>query len=91
VDYLWKVLPEAFIPPPGVNSAVMRLTRRPKALTEKISELDEILRFAFSRRRKMMRQIFREQASVLATASIDPTARPESLSLAQWISFAESV
>jgi 16S rRNA (adenine1518-N6/adenine1519-N6)-dimethyltransferase len=91
VDYLWKVPPGAFSPPPRVDSAMMRLKRRPKKLTEKVSELDEILRFAFSRRRKMLRQIFKEQAINFDKLSIDPASRPESLSMEQWISLAESL
>ena len=91
VEYLWKVPPTAFLPPPRVDSAMIHLTRRASILTEKVSELDEILRFSFSRRRKMLRQIFKGQDIDFANLAIDPTARPESLSLAQWIALAESV
>jgi 16S rRNA (adenine1518-N6/adenine1519-N6)-dimethyltransferase len=90
VEVLFRVPPGAFQPPPQVDSAVIRVTPRP----DPVVPVDEEVRFrrvvqeAFGLRRKQLRRVVRtighldaERAdAVLASAGLDPEARPETLS-----------
>ncbi|MBR1375111.1 MAG: 16S rRNA (adenine(1518)-N(6)/adenine(1519)-N(6))-dimethyltransferase RsmA [Cardiobacteriaceae bacterium] len=82
-DYLFTVPPEAFSPPPKVDSAIIYLRRREKSLWEIKNQenFQEILRLAFSMRRKMLRKSLAGiiKASELEELGILPTARPEEL------------
>jgi 16S rRNA (adenine1518-N6/adenine1519-N6)-dimethyltransferase len=58
VDLLFEVKPAAFHPPPKVDSAVLRLTPRPRAAELGISDPQDFLRFAalcFHQKRKTLR------------------------------------
>lgn len=88
-ELVMRVPPGAFQPPPRVDSAVIRVTPRP----DPVVAADEERRFrsfvqaAFGLRRKQMLRVVRSAAAldaesagaVLATAGIDPEARPETL------------
>ena len=87
--YLFRVAPGSFLPPPKVESAVIRIEPRAQPI---VSENDEekFRRFvidAFGMRRKQMRRILRslwnltaeEAERALSSVGIDPSARPESL------------
>jgi 16S rRNA (adenine1518-N6/adenine1519-N6)-dimethyltransferase len=89
---LFTVPPGAFMPPPTVESAVVRLEPRPDPA---ISDADQhaYARFviaAFGLRRKQMRRVLRTIAphadadAVLARAAIDPQVRPEVLTAEQF-------
>ena len=71
---LFKVGRGAFRPPPKVESAVVRLEPLPSMM--KID--DDLLRRAFSARRKTLRNAL--PGADFAAAGIDPTLRPENLS-----------
>lgn len=87
---LFNVGAKSFTPPPKVESAVIRIVPRAEAMLR----LDEeepfrlLVQASFGLRRKQMRRVLRtvrtwnaERADeVLATAGIDPEARPETLS-----------
>ena len=85
-----RVPPGAFRPPPSVESAVIRLTPRHEPVIPQ--QLEEAFRAlvvdCFGLRRKQMRRVVRTIArlgaatadQVLASASIDPECRPETLS-----------
>lgn len=85
VSSLFDVPPEAFFPPPKVQSAIVRLV--PKAAAARpdceAAALATVVRHAFSQRRKTLRNnlkpLFDEQA--LAAAGVDPGARAETLEL----------
>ncbi|HEV8449459.1 MAG TPA: 16S rRNA (adenine(1518)-N(6)/adenine(1519)-N(6))-dimethyltransferase RsmA [Gemmatimonadaceae bacterium] len=90
----FRVAPGSFNPPPKVESAVVVIEPRTDPVVTS-SEEDSFRRFvqdAFSMRRKQMRRVVRAIASLdaekadesLARASIDPTARPETLSPADF-------
>lgn len=56
VDYLFDVPPEAFTPAPKVQSGVIRLRRRTKALeVASYAKLQTLVKTAFNQRRKMLR------------------------------------
>ena len=75
---LFNVAKGAFRPPPKVESAVVRLEPLPEIL--KIDE--DLLRRAFSARRKTLRNAL--PGANFAAAGIDPTLRPENLSPADY-------
>ncbi|MFA9485336.1 MULTISPECIES: 16S rRNA (adenine(1518)-N(6)/adenine(1519)-N(6))-dimethyltransferase RsmA [unclassified Moraxella] len=93
-DYLLTVPKGAFNPPPKVTSAVFRLTPfKQKPYTAQDEALFAIIvRETFNHRRKTLRAIFKS-VSLLPTLeeadfqdiSISPQARPESLSVADFV------
>jgi 16S rRNA (adenine1518-N6/adenine1519-N6)-dimethyltransferase len=90
IEWLFDVPPEAFRPAPKVWSSVMcmRPRKNPPRIDRK--RLDQILVTAFSSRRKTLRNalkgIFTEED--LVKCSIDPQARPENLSIDQYVQLA---
>lgn len=88
----FTVPPQVFIPPPKVGSAVVRFDRREApAEAERAISLASV---AFNQRRKMLRQSLRdalpEAERVLTSAGIDPTRRPETLTVEEWVTLAEA-
>jgi 16S rRNA (adenine1518-N6/adenine1519-N6)-dimethyltransferase len=86
MESLLDVPPEAFDPPPKVDSAVVRMI--PKAASE-LPDVDtacfeKVVATAFSQRRKMLRNTLRELfpdnvSALLESLGIAPTARAEEL------------
>jgi 16S rRNA (adenine1518-N6/adenine1519-N6)-dimethyltransferase len=93
-ETLFKVPAGAFVPPPKVDSAVVRITPLPQPLLSKEEErpFRLLVQGAFGMRRKQMRRVIRslralnvaQADAVLAKASIDPEVRPETLSPEQF-------
>lgn len=92
VEYLFLVPPQAFIPPPGVDSAVIRLTPLPHPLViaeEQIS-FQNFVQSVFALRRKQLGRVVRtvshkpggltsqEAIQLLENIGLDPEGRPES-------------
>ena len=73
---LFNVSKGAFRPPPKVESAVVRLEPLPKI----VEVDDELLRQAFSARRKQLRNALSLAPEDFANLDIDPRLRPEDLS-----------
>ena len=93
VEPLFEIGPGAFRPPPKVTSTVVRLTPHdalPLARQYQ-RQFAQIVAAAFSQRRKTLRNSLRALLSdtEIAAASIDPGARPEVLSPAQFSVLAE--
>ncbi len=90
---LFDVPPEAFDPPPKVDSAVIRL--QPKALSQAdlalMADVDTVTRLAFGQRRKTLRNALSKclTASLIASAGVDPAARAETLAVSQFIDLAK--
>lgn len=88
----FTVTPDAFVPPPRVMSAVVRLDVRPEAAVGPAGSagFDRAVRAGFSARRKTLRNTLggtygRERAeAALAAVGIDPSTRGETLTLGQW-------
>jgi 16S rRNA (adenine1518-N6/adenine1519-N6)-dimethyltransferase len=81
-----------FVPRPNVESALVRIDRRPPPVTDRTT-LFELVRTAFGQRRKMLR---RSLAGVVepeqfALAEVSPEARPEQLDLASWVRLTDAV
>lgn len=92
---LFTVPPEAFNPPPRVDSAVLvftplasnQLPSNPKALAN-------FIKICFQQRRKQLSSIFKNncmtrELELLEKLKIDPKRRPETLSIAEFQSFHE--
>ena len=77
MDKLFSVGKGAFRPPPKVDSAVVRLA----PLTEMLAVDDDVLRRAFSARRKQLRNALPLSNEQWAELAIDPQRRPETLSV----------
>lgn len=86
---LFNVSKGAFRPPPKVESAVVRLeplTERPQLES---AGFDDLLRSAFSARRKQLRNALPLAMADYAELNIDPRSRPENLSPADYVRIAE--
>jgi 16S rRNA (adenine1518-N6/adenine1519-N6)-dimethyltransferase len=86
-----------FVPRPRVDSALVRLVRRPAPPVSVPSEADffSLVRAGFAQRRKMLRRslapLLGDRASeVLGAAGVAPTARAEELGLDAWAAVARS-
>lgn len=94
VEVLFDVPPEAFRPPPGVVSTVVRLTTlpRPRIALDSPPAFFRLVRAGFRAPRKQLRnslalglEVPVAQASeVLARAGVDQARRPATLSLDEW-------
>jgi 16S rRNA (adenine1518-N6/adenine1519-N6)-dimethyltransferase len=89
VEPLFLVPPGAFNPAPKVDSAIVRLTPHAVLPHPAINErmLQDLLRTAFSQRRKTLRNNLRTlmDADALSALEIDPGLRPERLTLAEFV------
>lgn len=91
VEKLFVVPPGAFLPPPKVQSAVIRLALTPRL--EKLSvnegEFLDFLKLSFAQKRKTLwnnlkgRYASEDLTGAMKRAKIDPSARAEALSLEQ--------
>lgn len=75
--------PHCFWPSPAVDSAVVKLTRLARPLTDNPHRLGDFLHTLFSKRRKQIGSILGRDQSF--PADIDPMKRPEQLSVDQLI------
>ncbi len=86
-ELVLRVPPEAFVPPPKVWSAVVRLTpHRTQPDTALFTSMERLTAAAFGQRRKMLRGALRPVggATLLASAGIGPDRRAETLSVAEF-------
>jgi len=88
MEKLFRVGPGAFKPPPKVDSAVVRLVPlgSPLGCDEKIFE--QVVREAFSARRKTLRNALALAPEDYAALGIDPKLRPENLSPEDYVRIA---
>ncbi len=92
VEPLFAVPPEAFYPPPKVQSAVVRLAPHLKNRWPQCNpvKLNRIVTQAFSQRRKTLRNNFKDTVDegTFESLGIDPAARAETLSLDHFVALA---
>jgi len=92
IEKLFEVPPEAFFPPPKVQSAVVRLT--PRAINPwphcDRARLATVVARAFAQRRKTLQNNLKGflEASDLEAHGINPSARAETLTLDQFVTLA---
>jgi 16S rRNA (adenine1518-N6/adenine1519-N6)-dimethyltransferase len=95
VEHLFEVPPDAFYPPPKVQSAVVRLTPHsepPYPYTDRAS-LARVVTQAFSQRRKTLHNNFKGilDDSDFKALQIDPSARAETLSIDDFVAITAHV
>lgn len=87
-----EVPPDSFDPPPKVDSAVIRLLPKPaeKRTAKDVKLLNRVCMEAFNQRRKTLRNCLKNIIAVEAIEQlgIDPTLRPEYLTLDNFITLA---
>lgn len=94
VHKLFEVGPSAFVPPPKIMSAVVRLTPRPpdRRLSD-LRPLEKVTAAAFGQRRKMLRGalqgLFGDPVAVLEGLGLSPTARAEELPVGDFVRLAK--
>lgn len=82
-----KVGPDVFLPRPRVDSALVEIVRRPEPpTTADRDRLVALVERAFNQRRKMLRRSLAGivTAEAFAAADVDPSRRPEELSVEEW-------
>jgi len=88
-EYLLFVSPQAFNPPPKVDSAILRLTPW-KELPYRANDekhLSKLVAQAFSMRRKTLRNTLKKMLSSeqIESVGVDPSLRPENISVAEYV------
>lgn len=86
-DYLFTVPPTAFDPPPKVYSAFAKLTpKKNRPVVHDIQQFSEVVKEAFNYRRKKLSNALKRliSADQLAALNIDPSARPETLTITEF-------
>ncbi len=87
IEYLFTVSEQAFIPPPKVKSAVVRLTRNKREKLDCNEKLfKSVVKTGFNQRRKMLRNSLKSLLPDESRLPDDPllNQRPEQLSIAQF-------
>ena len=80
----FDIPPQAFVPPPKVTSSVVHLVPRSQPLFDcRKEDLEAVTAIAFGQRRKMLRASFKKYGgeAMLTEANIDPSVRPQQLSI----------
>ncbi len=92
---LFDIAPSAFVPPPKVTSAVVRLVPLPAPLPCDRRLIERVAQAAFGQRRKMLRQSLKslgiEPLELLAAAGLDQTARAEDISVEGFAALARAL
>jgi 16S rRNA (adenine1518-N6/adenine1519-N6)-dimethyltransferase len=81
VELVATLPPSCFWPRPRIDSAVLRLKRRARPLTDNPHALSAMTQRLFQKRRKQLRSILGRDADL--PRGVDPTARPETLAIEQ--------
>ena len=89
MELLLEVAPDAFSPPPQVDSAVVRMRPRPQGRLTAASQahLEQVVRRAFAQRRKTLRNSLAGllEAGDFAALGIAPGLRAENLAVADFV------
>ena len=95
VEHLFDVPPEAFNPPPKVQSAIVRLTPHVESPWPDVDEpsLRSVVQSAFAQRRKTLRNNLKGiiDSAALEALGIDPGARAETLEINAFIEITNAI
>ena len=92
IEPVLDVPPEAFDPPPRVRSAVVRMTPKPARAGVDATVLGELVRVAFSQRRKLLRHTLgRWLEERGADAGFDTQRRAEEVPVEEYLALAASL
>jgi 16S rRNA (adenine1518-N6/adenine1519-N6)-dimethyltransferase len=95
VEKLFDVSPSAFKPAPKVTSSVVKITPRSKPLFDATQKaLEQVTQACFHQRRKMLRKSLKplfgdETEAICEQVGINPSSRPEELSIEQFCGLAK--
>ena len=89
--YLFGVPPQAFSPPPEVDSAMVHFVMRDELPSPRPKRFFAIMRRAFASRRQMLRRSLAPwfQGEDIEAAGIDPARRPETLTMEEFVRLEE--
>jgi 16S rRNA (adenine1518-N6/adenine1519-N6)-dimethyltransferase len=92
---LFDVPADAFSPPPKIVSSVLRLRPHtlPRFEIRDPAQLESLVKLAFSRRRKTLRNALKGMASegLIAAQGLDSSLRPEQLAIRDWVALANAI
>lgn len=92
-EALFDVKPESFDPVPKVDSQIIRLTKRTNPPTVDLPTLEKTVKQSFAQKRKTiknnLKKVFTE--AQLLEINIDPKARPEALSVDDFVAIANHI
>ena len=89
VKRVLELPPEAFTPPPKINSTVLHFTPRIlPAGAPPFADVEKILHTAFQQRRKMIRSSLKSYATAIEKTGIDSTLRAEDLTVENYLQLA---
>ena len=91
-EHLFDVPPDAFNPPPKVNSSVVRLVpKRTAGIGLRFDRLNRLVTQAFAKRRKTLHNALKGVVSddEMRSAGIDPRDRPEQIDIGRWLTLAD--
>ncbi|HLB55736.1 MAG TPA: 16S rRNA (adenine(1518)-N(6)/adenine(1519)-N(6))-dimethyltransferase RsmA [Coxiellaceae bacterium] len=93
---LFSVAPDAFDPPPKVESAVVRLVPKKNQQTlspKQFKQFSDVVKEAFNYRRKKLGNALQRliDAKTLATLNIDPNLRPQDISVDEFIRISQAI
>lgn len=84
--------PESFVPPPRVDSAVVRMVPRPVPAPVDAKLLSELVRVAFSQRRKLLRHTLGKWLLERAySVTFDLQRRAQEVPVAQYVALAQQI
>jgi len=91
-EFICDVPAKAFVPPPKVDSAVIKLTPRPpQFVVSDPGKLESLIKQGFASKRKMLKNNLKgviepdDLTTLLTELAINPLCRAEDLSVAQWV------
>jgi 16S rRNA (adenine1518-N6/adenine1519-N6)-dimethyltransferase len=92
---LFDVSRTAFVPPPKITSSIVRFEPLAEPVAPaRLGDLERLTAAAFGQRRKMLRQSLKSLATDaedrIRAAGLDPTARPEQLSVTEFAALART-
>jgi 16S rRNA (adenine1518-N6/adenine1519-N6)-dimethyltransferase len=94
-EYVFTVKPGAFRPAPKVDSAIVRLIphEKPPVEIDDFDEFSKLVNFSFTQRRKTLRNILKGKLEIsqIEALGIEPTIRPERLSLEDFTKLANTI
>ena len=87
VKILFDIPDTAFFPKPKVQSSLVQfIPHNSKRYNFNFDQMEELTRFVFAKKRKMLRTIFKKEggSSFLNSINVDPNIRPENLTLEEF-------
>ncbi len=95
VEHLFDVPPEAFNPPPKVDSSIIRITPRAEPLVPPAEQagFERLVTAAFAQRRKTLRNNLKPlmSASTIEASGIDPSLRAQALDIPAFLTLARQL